>query len=224
MKFGALGQPHLAAWIMASRDAKARRQGAMIAIAWGLMVYAGMALLGLSAHALLPSDVAAEAIFFEAASAVLPAALAGVVAAATLSAIMSTVDSQLLVAGGAVSHDLGLERRFPGQGVLISRLAILLVCGLAVVLTFSLPSSIFERTLFAWTTLGASFGPVVVARALGRAPGGSAVLSSILLGFSIALAFEFLLPIGPGGLWPRTVPWLAAALPLLGSAKSGSAL
>lgn len=207
--FGALGQPHLIAWIMAARDRRARVTGAGIAIGWGLIVYSGMAVLGLSARAIFGADAPPEGVFFALAGDLLPAMLAGVIVAASLSAIMSTVDSQLLVAGGAVSHDLGLGRAMGGRTVLVSRLAILALCLAAVALTLALPSTIFERTLFAWTALGAAFGPIVVARTIGLQPGGPAVLAAILAAFGAALAFEFLLPSGPGDVWARTLPWAA---------------
>jgi sodium/proline symporter len=35
---------------------------------------------------------------------------------------MSTVDSLLLAASAAVSHDLGIARRFPGREVWVSRI------------------------------------------------------------------------------------------------------
>ncbi|MEM9837790.1 MAG: sodium/proline symporter [Pseudomonadota bacterium] len=219
--FGALGQPHLIAWIMATRDAKARVMGAGVAISWGLFVYAGMAIFGLSAHALFePGAVAPEGIFFAAAETLLPPALAGIIAAATLSAIMSTVDSQLLVAGGAVSHDLGLGKVLGGREVLVSRFAILAVCGAAIALTFGLPSTIFERTLFAWTALGASFGPAVVLRAFGQKASGFGVIASMAIGFGVSLAFEFGLPAGPGAAFARTLPWAAAFVPLILTRRS----
>lgn len=205
--FGALGQPHLAAWVMAARDKRARITGAGIAIAWGALVYLGMAVLGLSARALFGDGLPPESIFFEASTTLLPAVFAGVVTAATLSAIMSTVDSQLLVIGGAVSHDLGLARRFGGREVLVSRLAILVVAIAAVLLTLSLPSTIFERTLFAWTALGASFGPIVVLRACGMKLPAEAVFAGMAGGFAASLAYEFVLPSGPGDVWARIVPW-----------------
>ncbi|MEM9234459.1 MAG: sodium/proline symporter, partial [Pseudomonadota bacterium] len=213
--FGALGQPHLAAWIMASRDAQARVKGAAIAIGWGTIVYAGMAVLGLSAHALFGAEAVAEGIFFAAAQELLPPVFAGIIVAATLSAIMSTVDSQLLVAGSAVSHDLGAARLAGGRTVLVSRIAILLLCLVAVMLTLGLPSTIFDRTLFAWTALGASFGPTVVFRALGWRPTGWGVALSIASGFGASLAYEFWLSVGPGAVWARTVPWGLAFLALM---------
>jgi Na+/proline symporter len=149
-----------------------------------------------------------EAVFFEAAGALFAPALAGVVVAATLSAIMSTVDSQLLVVGASVSHDLGLAQKFGGREVLISRLAIALVAAAAIALTLGLPSSIFSRTLFAWTALGAAFGPTVVFRAFGARPRGEAVLAAILCAFGLALIFEFGVPAGPGDVYARTLPWI----------------
>ncbi|MFN7053925.1 sodium/proline symporter [Hyphomonas sp.] len=212
--FGALGQPHLISWIMAARDARARVTGAGVAIGWGALVYAGMAVLGLSARALLGAEAPAEGVFFKLAADLLPGILAGIVAAAILSAIMSTVDSQLLVAGGAISHDLGAARLFGGRTVLATRVAMAGLSAAAVALTLALPATIFERTLFAWTALGASFGPVVVARALGWRPGGAAVLAAILGGFGVSLAFEFGLDAGPGAVWARTLPWVAGGLGL----------
>ncbi|MFN3313647.1 MAG: sodium/proline symporter, partial [Hyphomonas sp.] len=186
--FGALGQPHLISWIMAARDTKARISGAGVAIGWGAVVYTGMAVLGLSGRALFGADAPAEGIFFRLAGDLLPGVLAGIVAAAILSAIMSTVDSQLLVASGAISHDLGAARFIGGSTVLATRLAMSALSIVAVLLTLALPATIFDRTLFAWTALGASFGPVVVLRAFGRRPGGACVLAAILAGFAGSLA------------------------------------
>lgn len=213
--FGALGQPHLVAWIMAAKDRKARVMGAGVAIGWGVLVYAGMGVLGLSARAIYGADAPAEGVFFQLANDLLPGILGGFVAAATLSAIMSTVDSQFLVAGAAISHDLGLGRVFKGHEVLVSRATILILCVVAVILTLYLPSSIFDRALFAWVALGATFGPIVVARTLGHVPNGSISLLSILTGFSTALGYEFLWSGGPGDVFSRTVPWIAALTVLI---------
>jgi Na+/proline symporter len=212
--FGALGQPHLASWIMAARDSSARTKGAVIALVWGATVYAGMAVLGLSARAIFGANAPPEGVFFTLSERLLPAMMGGVTSAAVLSAIMSTVDSQLLVAGAAISHDLGGAKALRGKDVLASRLAIVLVCAAAIAITFGFPSTIFERTLFAWTALGASFGPVVVARALKVRVSGPAALAGILTGFAASLVFEFLLPQGPGAVWARTVPWALAFLAL----------
>lgn len=214
--FGALGQPHLIAWIMATKDRGARVKGAAVAMGWATLVFAGMALLGLSARAILGGDAAPEGVFFQLAQDLLPGIMAGIVAAATLSAIMSTVDSQLLVAGGAVSHDLGLGRAFGNRPVLMSRLAIIAVCVAAMALTFLVPASIFGRILFAWVALGAAFGPIVVARTLGYSPSGSVVLAGMSSGFLLAVAYELgWIGSGPGAMWKTIAPWVGAAIMMI---------
>lgn len=214
--FGALGQPHLIAWIMATKDQPARIKGAAVAMTWATLVFAGMAILGLSARALFGADAAPESVFFQLAQDLLPNVLAGIIAAATLSAIMSTVDSQLLVAGGAVSHDLGLGRAFGDHQVLVSRLAIIAVCLAATGLTFLAPASIFNRILFAWVALGAAFGPIVVARTLGYKPSGAIVITGMLTGFGLAVAYELnWLGAGPGAMWKTIGPWLGAGLAMI---------
>lgn len=214
--FGALGQPHLLTWIMATRDTSARLRGAAVATGWGALVYSGMAVLGLSARALFGAEAPAEGLFFRLAQDLLPPVLAGLAAAATLSAIMSTVDSQLLVAGGAMARDLAPAGP-SGQpaSALRIRLAILVLMLAALAVTFLLPQSIFSRTLFAWTALGAAFGPVVVLKAFGARLSGAGILVAMLASFAASLLFEFVLPAGPGQIWARTLPWAIGFAALL---------
>ena len=211
--FGALGQPHLLTWVMAVRDRKARLQGAAVALGWGALVYAGMAVIALSARALAePGAPLGEAIVFDAAQQMLPGVMPALVYAAILSAIMSTVDSQLLVASAAASHDLGLAKRAPGREVAITRAVIVALCAAAVLLTLYLPATIFDRVLFAWTALGAAFGPTLVARAAGRRPAPGAVLAAVLAGFFLAVVFNQVLPSGPGAWKERILPWVVGLL------------
>ncbi len=213
---------------MAARDRKARLQGGAIACAWGLVVYTGMGVLGIAARGIFGETGVNEGVFFGSTQELLPGVFAGIVAAATLSAIMSTVDSQLLVTGAAISHDMGLVRLAPERKVLISRAAISLVCLLAIGVTLLMPSSIFERVLFAWVALGATFGPVVVVRALRHHPSGAGILASMLTGFGLSLGLTFLLAEGPGSIWSTIAPWVGAFVvltidALLSKEKAGRA-
>lgn len=208
---GALGQPHLMTWLMAVRDRKARLQGAGVAISWAVLVYAGMSVVALSARAMAePGEVLGETILFDTARQLLPGVLPALVYAAILSAIMSTVDSQLLVASAAVSHDLGLSRIAPGREVLITRAVIVALCVCAVLMTLFAPASIFERVLFAWTALGAAFGPTIVMRTLGKRPAAIGVLIAMIVGFGLAVLFNQVVDAGPGSWKERLLPWIAA--------------
>ncbi|MEM7283920.1 MAG: sodium/proline symporter, partial [Pseudomonadota bacterium] len=167
---GTLGQPHLIARLMAVKGDKERRQGFAVAMAWAVLVYIGMSTLALSARSLSLEPGNGEQLFYLMANQLLPPILAGIVIAAILSAVMSTVDSLLLAASAAVSHDLGLSKRIPGKELTISRMVMTAIAIFAVVLTLTLPDTIFNRVLFAWSALGAAFGPLIIARVLGREP------------------------------------------------------
>ena len=186
---GALGQPHLLARLMAVRDENARVRGFTIAIGWGVIVHLGMAVLALSGRALIMDAPDGEALMYDIADRVLPAILAGIVIAAVLSAVMSTVDSLLIAASAAAVNDLGLDKRFAGREMLVSRLTMAALCVFAVTLTLSLPASIFDRVLFSWSALGAAFGPVIVARVCGVESRGLAILGAILTGFTLTVVF-----------------------------------
>ena len=224
MSLGTFGQPHLMSRLMAIRGDSERRLGFRIALGWGLLVFVGMAILGLAGRALMPELTNAETLFYQAASDYLPTVLAGIVIAATLSAVMSTVDSIMLAAAGAVAHDLGVNRRFPQHQLLASRLVMFGIALVAVVLTLSLPDSIFNRVLFAWSALGAAFGPIVVWRVAGRRVSALAALVSMLVGFFSCVLFYALgsAPVTsaflsqaahlPGDPFERVFPWLPSLL------------
>ncbi len=210
---GTAGQPQLVARVMAVKDQRARRQGFAIAIGWAVLVFLGMATLGLAGRA-LSLDLAAgdhEQLLFVVVGELFPPIVAGIALAALLSAVMSTVDSVLLSSAASMSHDAGMARWLPGREVLIARLVMTALCAAAVVLTLAAPADIFSRVLFAWNGLGAAFGPIILARALGRRVAAPAVILAMLSGFGLTVVFNLNLP-GPGGLYERLVPWL---LPLI---------
>ncbi|MBR9826294.1 MAG: sodium/proline symporter [Alphaproteobacteria bacterium] len=232
---GAMGQPHLLARLMAVKDEASRKRGFLIATGWAVLVYIGMATMALSGRALLGGGLNGEALFYQLANDLLPPILAGIVIAAILSAIMSTVDSILLSASAAVSHDMRLVKVWPGHEVLISRLTMVAITAIAIWMTLVLPATIFDRVLFAWAALGAAFGPIVVMRVLRFEPAGWAVLSAMIAGFGLTVAFNALgqvpegsaggvlaalrgLAVLPGDPFERVFPWVPALLLLwLGS-------
>jgi sodium/proline symporter len=204
--FGTYGQPHLLVRFMALRDEKALRQARWITIAWFAVVFFGMYFLGLVGHVLVQTLDNPETVFFVLTDRLFPPLLSAVLIAAVLSAIMSTADSQLLVAASAIAHDLGHGRDHPKTIMLISRLTVTALVILAVLVALYLDESIFSRVLFAWIALGSAFGPTVFMRLSGASlrPGG--VLLSILLGFSLAVTF-YLLPNTPGDIVERLLPF-----------------
>jgi sodium/proline symporter len=211
---GTYGQPHLLVRFMALRDVKALRQARMLTIAWYLLVFLGMCFLGLVGHVLFPVVDDPERIFFVLTENLFPPVLAGILIAAVLSAIMSTADSQLLVAASVIAHDLGLGRGSKSHALLVSRLAIAGLVIFAVLIALLLPEKIFSRVLFAWIALGSAFGPLVFARLAHWPVTPAATLLSVSLGFASAVAL-YLAPNTPGDIAERLLPFSIAALCLL---------
>ncbi len=185
---GALGQPQLLNRIMAVKSQSERRKAAAITILWGAVIYTGLTALAFSGRA-LSIDTGGESLFFAAAEQYLPAVLAGIVIAAVLSAVMSTVDSLLLAAASAVSRDMGVSYNSPKQALLFGRIAMVGVAVVSIILTIYLPKDIFSRVLFSWVALGAGFGPTILTKALGWRVSGGYVLCAVLAGFFTAVIF-----------------------------------
>lgn len=211
---GTFGQPHLLNRFMALRDHSALVKARPIAIAWYVVVFGGMILLGLCGRILMPDIGNPETLFFALTSSLLPALIAGLLTAAVLSAIMSTADSQLLVAAAAISHDLGISP--PGQAgaVLISRLAMAAISVLAMGVAILAPEAIFARVLFAWNAIGAAFGPTIILRLAGFRFGGWTVFSAIAIGFTATVLLSWQ-PNTPGDIAEKLIPFAAGFLILL---------
>jgi len=215
------GQPHVVNRFMAIRDGKAIVRGRRIAIAWALVIYCGMVLLGWCGR-LLAGDLGdGEKLLFVLATLLLPAVLAGVMVSAILSAIMSTADSQLLVAASSVSHDLRNGRQAADSGLAQARWVVLLIGAVAVALAIVFPESIFKRVLFAWQALAAAFGPLLLVtlwRGPVAAPWRIAALST---GFLLTVVLSWTVD-SPGDWVERLLPLLLALLLALLGARGQS--
>ncbi|MBT8080025.1 MAG: sodium/proline symporter [Gammaproteobacteria bacterium] len=227
---GALGQPQLIARLMAVRGEAERRKGFAISMGWAVIVFIGMAWLALAARSLAVDAQNGEQLFYLMAGQLLPPVVAGLVIAAILSAVMSTVDSLLLAASAAVSHDLGLAQRIAIGEIWVPRIVMTIITVAAVTLALVLPDTIFNRVLFAWSALGAAFGPLLAVRVLGFEPAARARFWSILTGFAVTVLFYTLgtfdpaeagsaterllteLAGLPGDPFERVVPWIPALL------------
>jgi sodium/proline symporter len=156
------GQPHVVNRFMAIRDRQAIRRGRRIAIGWALIIYTGMVTLGWCGRVLVTDLGDGEQLLFVMATLLLPALAAGIMVSAILSAIMSTADSQLLVAASSVSHDLRDGAPGDNEGLTRARWVVLVIGLLAIILAVFFPDDIFNRVLFAWQALAAAFGPLLV--------------------------------------------------------------
>jgi len=202
------GQPHVVNRFMALRSEKDIRLGTWISIVWGLIIYIGMLFAGWCGRVLVTSMDDSEKILIRLTTDLFSPVFAGVILAAILSAIMSTADSQLLVCGSTVAYDL--PKRKGSRRALLNRLTILGLGCAAIVAAIYLSASIFDSVLFAWSGLGAAFGPLLLIRLSGRKVSPAWALASLWSGFLVTLAWVPLKPM-VGGLY-ELVPAFAVAM------------
>ena len=213
------GQPHVVNRFMALKDEPSLRQGRVIALAWAVLVYGGMLLLGLCTRVLFADLGDSEQVLFKAAGELLPPVVAGVMLAAVLSAIMSTADSQLLVAASAISYDWNLASSKSNTGLASTRTTVVIVLIMATTLALVWRADIFSRVLFAWSAAGSAFGPILIMRLLGRSVSARGTLAAMLAGFTLTVLISWF-PNTPGDVAERILPFaLALIIAILASRK-----
>jgi sodium/proline symporter len=166
---GYMGQPHLQVRFMALPDPDEVPRLRWLAGGWTVLAYGGAFMIGLVALALYGGEMFAtdpEKVMPTMATLLLPGWMAGIMISGAVAAMMSTADSQLLVVTSAFSEDisrriLGRELSPRGQ-VAFSRLVVFIVGALAFFLALGSKETVYGMVSYAWSGLGASFGPVIL--------------------------------------------------------------
>ena len=192
---GYFGQPHFLARFMAIRDADAVPPARRIGLAWMIVAGAAAVAVGAAGYGSYGAEGLEdpETVFLALAQELLPAWLAGVVVAGVLAAVMSTVDSQLLVASTALVEDVLLPLR-PGlqdrQRLLASRGTVAAIAICAGLLGMDPASGVLELVAYAWAGLGASFGPAVLACIFWRRTTQAGLVAGMVVGAATAVLWH----------------------------------
>lgn len=190
---GSFGSPHILVRYISIKDSNSFRTVAITGTIWNIVMAVGALLVGFSARVYFPSlnaftagDV--ENAFPTLAKYILNPALFGIVVASIFAAIMSTADSQLLVAASALVRDIyqkiiKKDEEIPNQKlVLYSRLSVLLLIVIALLLGLWAEQQIFWLVLFAWGGLGAAIGSTALLALFWEGTTRQGVIAGILTG------------------------------------------
>jgi len=232
---GYMGQPQLVTKFMAIRNTDEVRIGRRVAIIWTLLAYGGATLVGVVGITLVhggilsTGDAAAVAADQERILPVLttmlfPAWIAGILIAGAVAAMMSTADSQLLIATSTLVEDfwcraLGHELS-PKQSVLAGRVVTFGVGAAAFLLAMSSDNLIYDVVSLAWAGLGASFGPALLLSLHWKGMNGRGVLWGMLTGAS-STAVWLLVPTLDEMISVRFVSWMLALLACWVGSRTG---
>jgi len=182
-----LGVPQLLIRYMSARDDVELKKARVVSVIVLLFFTAGAVTAGIAGRALFPGLDDAETIFPTLSNELFPPLISGVLLVVVLSAIMSTADSLLLLASSAIVRDtmqkiLGSAK---GDHVLAGYGKVVTILIGIVAIAFAIPEAkfIFWFVLFAWSGLGAAFGPVVVCLLYYRKTTREGVIAGMLSGF-----------------------------------------
>ncbi|AMO63073.1 Sodium/proline symporter [Mycolicibacterium phlei] len=166
---GYFGQPHIIVRFMAMRSSADAKAGRRIGISWMVLTSAGAITTGFAGLAYFYREGVTldnpETVFLQLAQVMFHPFVAGVVLAAVLAAIMSTISSQLIVCSSALVEDI--YRAFgrqasPARLVMYGRLGVLTVAVVAILLALNPDGTILDLVGFAWAGFGAAFGPLII--------------------------------------------------------------
>ena len=188
------GQPHVITRYMAAKDTRTIKQGTWIAIGWGSLIYSSAILLGICGQALFPGLADPEHLFPTAAENLLPVFLTAVVLTGVLAAIMSTVSAQIIVAASAMAHDIYSKIICSSMGhkeiLTLSRVTILVIGLGAMLVALTETRVIFWFVLFAWSGLGAAFGPIILFTLYSKNVTREGAIAGMLTGFFTTIIWK----------------------------------
>ncbi len=223
--FGAFGAQRLLQRFMAVEREDRISQSRNMSIVWLMAVYGLALMVGLLARpalsnlGMMAEVTDAERIYLVVSEVLFHPAVTGLLLTAVIAAVMSTADSQLLLASAVATDDLPFMRRVTygvaaNARVWLGRLLLVVIGGIAAAVSILYPESIFDLVSYAWGGMGAAFGPVMILALFWRRFNFWGAAASIVAGTAVASVWWYLSG-GPSGLWdiqPATPGFLAAML------------
>ena len=192
---GYIGQPHVLTRYMSIRSIEEVNKAKWVAIIYALLTYLGAVLMGIVAIAYFGTGYFSdpEKMMPALATSIFPAWLSGMVICGALAAMMSTADSQLLVTTSSIAEDIYHQsinqNASQSRLVFLSRISTIFV-GLLAILLARLPSSIFDKVLFAWGGLGAALGPPLLLSLWWEKTSRNGVLYGMVIGLFTVIIWE----------------------------------
>ncbi|WP_417234192.1 sodium/proline symporter PutP [Arthrobacter sp.] len=187
---GYFGQPHIIVRFMALRTPADAKAGRRIGISWMAISALGAIATALVGIAYFAGDPAKEitdpeTVFLLLSQIFFHPFIAGLVLAAVLAAVMSTISSQLIVSSSALVEDLynivGKESTAKKQ-VMLGRSGVLVIAVIAFLIALDRNASVLQLVSFAWAGFGAAFGPLVILSLYWRKLTSVGALSGMVVG------------------------------------------
>ena len=211
-----LGSPQLLVRFISARDKRQITEGSLIAVVCIIVFDVGAVTAGMAGRALFPGLADPEGIYPLLGAELFPAAFTGLFLVVVLAAMMSTVDSLLILASSAVVRDVIQQVVKPDWSeAVLSRWgkATTVVLGLgALALALTEVRVIFWFVLFAWSGLACAFAPVVLCALFWKRATRAGAIAGMTTGFLVTVGWVLFAKSGFYDLYEMIPGFLAGLL------------
>lgn len=208
---GFLGSPQVYVRFMSIKNEAEIDKGKWVAVIFTLLTDAAAVTIGVLARVLFTeSGQDAELILGNTGENVLsimtenflPYALVAIYVAVVLSAIMSTIDSLLVIASSAITRDFYqkiFHPEIPNRALtMMSRrvtfIMAILALALALIIAVNSPDrTVFWMVIFGWSGIAASFCPVIILSLFWKGYSEAGAIASMITGFLCVPLFKFIM-------------------------------
>ena len=195
---GYFGQPHILVRFMSIRDENEVHHAKYIGMTWMIISVIGSLSVGFFGLAYIVAngvDLAdSEKIFITLTQLIFNPWIAGFLLAAILAAIMSTVDSQLLVSSSVLTRDIyhAIIRKNASDTELvwIGRATVIGVAFIAWLISADKNSSVLSLVSYAWAGFGAAFGPLIILSLYSRNITKYGAIAGMLVGALTVIVYK----------------------------------
>ncbi len=210
---GYFGQPHILVRFMSIKSVDKLGKSMAIAMVWVFLSLTGAVVVGFIGMAMNEnlSGGEEEKVFIYMIRDLFNPWFGGILLAAIFSAIMSTIDSQLLVSSSALSEDFYLKaiRKQASQKEIIwvGRGCVIIISIVALVLALDRDNTILGIVSYAWGGFGAAFGPLVLFALFSRRTSWQSALAGMITGTIVLVLWK---QVGLSSTMYEIVPGFAA--------------
>lgn len=211
------GQPHILTRFMAIKDPGKMKQAALIGIVWVFLALFGAFLVGLVGHGHFDGLADEETVMPLLTHKLLPPLLVGILISAAVAAMMSTVDSQMIIAVGALERDIMdklLGIKLSGRKAVFFGRLVTVTLGAAGILVALFEENVFEQVLNAWGGLGAGLGPAVLLTLLWKNARTGGIICGMIAAITLVTFWKICPPPLPSELGYTSPPVLETGFTL----------
>jgi sodium/proline symporter len=193
---GYFGQPHILARFMSVKSVGKLTESMTIAVIWVFISLGGAIMVGFIGKIMFDnlSGGEEEKVFIYMIGKLFNPWVGGIMLAAILSAIMSTIDSQLLVSSSALTEDFyqkAIKKNATEREViLVGRMCVIVISIIALILALRPSDTILGLVAYAWGGFGAAFGPLVIFGLFSRETSWQAALAGMVMGTVVLVVWK----------------------------------